>query len=397
MAASTADAFAGAPLRTRLRGSLRRLGGILLLAMGIGLAVALWGFDWRDPSLNQATAPAGAQPGRPARGLCGRPALSAVRPCGLAARAGVHELGRAADAGPTARLALAADLQPAAGTAGTDRVPLRPAAAVAGCLAVARGPGRGGRRPAMALVRAQARRARVRCREPGRGRARLLHGTGRALGRGHLGRGQARRRLALGRPPARRCRRRRHADLRAAGPRRHPRDRPGAPPPARRAGPARRRGRGRPGRTPRAAQAGDRTADGGSRGAGRPGSGDRARPSGVGTPSQVGTRTGALAGTAGHELRAAGPRPAGAGQDDRRPRRIAPGPGRDLAPARDRARRFRRARRDHRRQDRARSSPSTSWSRHPAPVRRASSASPTTSPARSARCRSAWPSSPAAT
>ena len=56
MAASTADAFAGAPLRTRLRGSLRRLGGILLLAMGIGLAVALWGFDWRDPSLNQAAA-----------------------------------------------------------------------------------------------------------------------------------------------------------------------------------------------------------------------------------------------------------------------------------------------------------------------------------------------------
>ena len=34
MAASTADAFAGAPLRTRLRGSLRRLGGILLAGPG---------------------------------------------------------------------------------------------------------------------------------------------------------------------------------------------------------------------------------------------------------------------------------------------------------------------------------------------------------------------------
>ena len=54
-----------------------------------------------------------------------------------------------------------------------------------------------------------------------------------------------------------------------AGPRRHPRHRSGAPPPATRAGPARRRGRGRPGRPPRAAQAGARAADGGSRAAGR--------------------------------------------------------------------------------------------------------------------------------
>ena len=36
MAASTADAFAGAPLRARVRGSLRRLGGILLIAAGGG-------------------------------------------------------------------------------------------------------------------------------------------------------------------------------------------------------------------------------------------------------------------------------------------------------------------------------------------------------------------------
>ena len=55
MAASTADAFGGAPLR-RLRGSVRRLGGILLIAVAVALAVALFGFDWRDPSLNQATA-----------------------------------------------------------------------------------------------------------------------------------------------------------------------------------------------------------------------------------------------------------------------------------------------------------------------------------------------------
>ena len=55
MAASTADAFAGAPLRNRVRGSLRRLGGIALVVAAIALAVALWGFDWRDPSLNQAS------------------------------------------------------------------------------------------------------------------------------------------------------------------------------------------------------------------------------------------------------------------------------------------------------------------------------------------------------
>ena len=61
MAASTADAFAGASLR-RLRGSLRRLGGVLLIAVAVALAVALFGFDWRDPSLNQATAHAVRNP-----------------------------------------------------------------------------------------------------------------------------------------------------------------------------------------------------------------------------------------------------------------------------------------------------------------------------------------------
>ncbi|MGD9507241.1 MAG: DNA translocase FtsK 4TM domain-containing protein [Geminicoccaceae bacterium] len=60
MAATTADAFAGMRLRARLRGSLVRLGGVLLIAGAVALAVALYGFDWRDPSLNQATS-AGVQ------------------------------------------------------------------------------------------------------------------------------------------------------------------------------------------------------------------------------------------------------------------------------------------------------------------------------------------------
>ncbi|MFO1048301.1 MAG: DNA translocase FtsK 4TM domain-containing protein [Geminicoccaceae bacterium] len=56
MAATTADAFAGMRLRARLRGSFLRLGGVLLIAAAVALAIALVGFDWRDPSLNQATA-----------------------------------------------------------------------------------------------------------------------------------------------------------------------------------------------------------------------------------------------------------------------------------------------------------------------------------------------------
>ena len=56
MAATTADAFAGMRLRARLRGSFLRLGGVALIAAAVALAIALVGFDWRDPSLNQATA-----------------------------------------------------------------------------------------------------------------------------------------------------------------------------------------------------------------------------------------------------------------------------------------------------------------------------------------------------
>ena len=56
MAASTADAFGGAPWLARLRSSLRRLGGVAAVALALALTVALFGFDWRDPSLNQATA-----------------------------------------------------------------------------------------------------------------------------------------------------------------------------------------------------------------------------------------------------------------------------------------------------------------------------------------------------
>ena len=55
MAATTADAFVGMRLRARVRGSLMRLGGVVLIAAAVALAVALYGFDWRDPSLNQAT------------------------------------------------------------------------------------------------------------------------------------------------------------------------------------------------------------------------------------------------------------------------------------------------------------------------------------------------------
>ena len=62
MAATTADAFAGMRLRARLRGSLVRLGGVLLIAGAVALAVALYGFDWRDPSLNQATSAAVQNP-----------------------------------------------------------------------------------------------------------------------------------------------------------------------------------------------------------------------------------------------------------------------------------------------------------------------------------------------
>ncbi len=58
MAASTADAFGGSPLWARLQGSLRRLGGVAAVVVAVALAVALVGFDWRDPSLNQATAQA---------------------------------------------------------------------------------------------------------------------------------------------------------------------------------------------------------------------------------------------------------------------------------------------------------------------------------------------------
>jgi S-DNA-T family DNA segregation ATPase FtsK/SpoIIIE len=64
-AASTANAFAGVPLRARLRGAFGRLAGVAVVAAALGLAVALVGFDWHDPSFNQATAravrnPAGA-------------------------------------------------------------------------------------------------------------------------------------------------------------------------------------------------------------------------------------------------------------------------------------------------------------------------------------------------
>jgi DNA segregation ATPase FtsK/SpoIIIE, S-DNA-T family len=64
-AASTADAFDGVPLRARLRGALGRLAGTAVVAAALGLAVALFGFDWHDPSFNQATARAVRNPAGP--------------------------------------------------------------------------------------------------------------------------------------------------------------------------------------------------------------------------------------------------------------------------------------------------------------------------------------------
>ncbi|HEX6010842.1 MAG TPA: DNA translocase FtsK 4TM domain-containing protein, partial [Geminicoccaceae bacterium] len=61
-AASTADAFGGVPLRARLRGAFGRLAGVAVVAAALGLAVALIGFDWHDPSFNQATAQAVRNP-----------------------------------------------------------------------------------------------------------------------------------------------------------------------------------------------------------------------------------------------------------------------------------------------------------------------------------------------
>lgn len=55
MATSTVEAFGGAALAERLKHGLRRLAGCAVLLATAGLAVALAGFDWNDPSLNQAT------------------------------------------------------------------------------------------------------------------------------------------------------------------------------------------------------------------------------------------------------------------------------------------------------------------------------------------------------
>src|SRR3712207_5828736 len=60
-AVSTADAFGGVPLRARLR-VLGRLAGMAVVAAAPSFAVALLGFDWHDPSFNQATAQAVRNP-----------------------------------------------------------------------------------------------------------------------------------------------------------------------------------------------------------------------------------------------------------------------------------------------------------------------------------------------
>ncbi|MEK0083466.1 DNA translocase FtsK 4TM domain-containing protein [Benzoatithermus flavus] len=67
MAASTADAFGSTQLKERLKENLLRLLGLVAVVTALALALALFGYDWRDPSLNQAT----AQPVRNPVGIAG--------------------------------------------------------------------------------------------------------------------------------------------------------------------------------------------------------------------------------------------------------------------------------------------------------------------------------------
>lgn len=62
MATSTVDAFGGMALRSRVKDALSRLAGMSMMLVALALAVALIGFDWRDPSLNHATARATTNP-----------------------------------------------------------------------------------------------------------------------------------------------------------------------------------------------------------------------------------------------------------------------------------------------------------------------------------------------
>ncbi|MDX6750779.1 DNA translocase FtsK [Geminicoccaceae bacterium 1502E] len=62
MASSTFDAFGDRPVAVWLRSFLRRAGGAALAAAALWLAVALWGFDPADPSLNHATGTVASNP-----------------------------------------------------------------------------------------------------------------------------------------------------------------------------------------------------------------------------------------------------------------------------------------------------------------------------------------------
>ena len=275
MAASTADAFAGAPLRNagaRQPAPARRHRRWWPLA--IAPRRGLWGFDWRDPSLNQASRAAGPQPGRARRRLRRRPALPAVRPRRLAAGAGGAELGRCGwrsagrSPGRGCRSSacrwrcwrwpafLAMPAAPAAGA-----WPLRAGSAGPSATCNGAGSSRGSARPASP--------------PPASAPALLLCITalGRALGRGPVGRRQGRRAARSGSGAA-------LGDAAGAATLRSGRlvrdgmrgielarrRRPGAT--RRRPG---RGGRGRPGRAPRAAQAR-------ARGAGRADRRPRAAP-----------------------------------------------------------------------------------------------------------------------
>ena len=209
--------------------------------------------------------------------------------------------------------------------------------------------------------------ARLRRRQPRAGAAAQPDGAGHPLGRRDLGRRPGRRRLALGRPPAGRCRRCRHHRLGPAGPGRLARHRARPPAPAGRPAAARRRARGcgRSSCVRGAAPARSRR----GRGRGSEAELPVRRPPAAARHGGGGRRADAAAAGAASASPARRPSPCRSCPDtgfelpgldllapvkaDDLPRPVAAGAGRDLAPARDRARRFRRARRDHRRQDRA--------------------------------------------
>ena len=117
MAASTADAFGGAPLRARLQGSLRRLGGVAAWRSPLALAVASGRL--RLATIRRSTKrPRGRAtnpPGR--RRRIADLLVAAVRLRRLAPGAGPPELGPAPDLRPSRSTGRGCPCEPAAGAA----------------------------------------------------------------------------------------------------------------------------------------------------------------------------------------------------------------------------------------------------------------------------------------